>query len=543
MIKLRPYQEDLYQELLAKISLGHRRILIQAETGWGKSILIGHTANNLKGRTLILTHRIELLTQNSEWIDDVGILTAKVKKVDDLKNRKNVIAMTQTAQARFDKYGADYVGEFDNVIVDETHVDYFKKVYNGFDFKLLIGLTATPIIYKNEKKKVSENEMLTRKLSLADDFDVLIQGIGVNDLIDLGYLTNDEYIALTPPNLDKLVKSASNPDGYTSNSLTEVFGSYASVKNVLASYRKRADTKTIIFNPTTKVNLKIYEAFIKEGFGDRIKMFDSVNKNKEQTRDDVVSWFTNTPNAILLNVGVFTTGFNVKDIETIIYNKSTMSLSLWLQSCGRGGRIFEGKDSFTIVDLGLNIERHGFWSDNRNWSEHFVVHKWVSKTPSDILQVWECKNCGAFNLKGTVYNNETNRFECCDCKEPREDANNSIKHIKGELVEVKKVRYPSSKSIINYAKNNGNDANLAFRLLEKQIMTLFIHHTSKEHYLKNRNRYINRMGDLYRPVYFAILRSNLKGAHKKLRTQTDKIIYKLDKYYGKETELVGAKSC
>jgi hypothetical protein len=111
------------------------------------------------------------------------------------------------------------------------------------------------------------------------------------------------------------------------------------------------------------------------------------------------------------------------------------------------------------------------------------------------------------------------------------------------LVEVKKVRYPSSKSIINYAKNNGNDANLAFRLLEKQIMTLFIHHTSKEHYLKNRNRYINRMGDLYRPVYFAILRSNLKGANKKLRTQTDKIIYKLDKYYGKETKLVGAKSC
>ena len=68
-------------------------------------------------------------------------------------------------------------------------------------------------------------------------------------------------------------------------------------------------------------------------------------------------------------------------------------------------------------------------------------------------------------------------------------------------------------------------------LLEKKIIALFVNYTEKEHYLQNRNRYLNRMGDLYRPVYFAILRSKLKGANKRLRTQTDKIIIKLDKYY------------
>jgi superfamily II DNA or RNA helicase len=534
MITLRPYQNELYLRLQSKINEGCKRILIQAETGWGKSILIGHTANNLEGRTLILTHRIELLTQNSEWINDVGILTAKIKKVEGLKKCKNIIAMTQTVSARFDKFGVDYLGSFDNIIVDETHVDFFKKVYNEIDYKLLIGLTATPIVYKTEKKTISEGEVMSRKLSLADDFDILIQGIGVNELIDLGYLTEDKYIALTPPNLSKLVKSASNPDGYTSSSLTEVFGSYASVKNVISSYQKRADTKTIIFNPTTKVNLKIYEAFIKEGYADRVKMFDSVNKDSSETRSDIVKWYKETPNAVLLNVGVFTTGFDVKDIDTIIYNKSTLSLSLWLQSCGRGGRIFKGKETFTIVDLGLNIERHGFWSDDRDWSQYFIVHKWEAKTPSDILQVWECKSCGAYNLKGTVFNTELSQFECGECNHPKEDSKSQVKHIKGELVEVKKVRYPSSKSIINYATVNGNDANLAFRLLEKKIIALFVNYTEKEHYLQNRNRYLNRMGDLYRPVYFAILRSKLKGANKKLRTQTDKIIKKLDKYYGEK---------
>ena len=532
MIQLRPYQNDLYQEVIEKIDTGNQRILIQAETGWGKSILIGHLANNLVGRTLILTHRIELLTQNSEWINDLGILTAKVRKNEPLKKCKNVIAMTQTAQARFDKYGADYVGDFDNVIIDETHVDYFKKVYNEIDFKLLIGLTATPIIYKKETKTIGDEE-LVRKLSLADDFDVLIQGIGVNELIDLGYLTNDKYIILTPPNLDKLVKSEANPDGYTSKSLTEVFGSYASISKVIEAYKQKEDSKTIVFNPTTKVNAKTFEAFKKAGYGDRVRMFDSVNKSKDEKREDVVTWFKETPNAILLNVGVFTTGFDVKDIETVIYNKSTLSLSLWLQSCGRGGRIAEGKGSFTIIDLGLNVERHGFWSDDRNWKEHFVIHDWRTKEPSDLLQVWECDNCGAYNLKGTVWNVELKRFECSDCGTPRPESKSQIKHISGEFVEVaKKVRYPSAKNIIAYAKANGNDGNLAFRLLEQQIMRLFYENTEKEHYELMRTAYAKRVDKLYRPVYFAIIRSDLNGANKKLSTQMNKIMTKLDKYYG-----------
>ena len=541
MIQLRPYQNELYQEVVKEITAKTKRILVQAETGWGKSILIGHLANNLKGRTLILTHRIELLNQNSEWINDLGVLTAKVKKPEPLKKCKNVIAMTQTAQARFEKYGVDYVGDFDNVIVDETHVDYFKRVYNELNYGLLVGLTATPIIYKNEKKTVNGEE-LVRKLSLADDFDVLIQGIGVNELIDLGYLTKDEYVLLTPPDLSKLVKSASNPDGYTSNSLTEVFGSHASIDTVMKAYKTREDSKTIVFSPTTKVNLKLYEAFKKAGYSDRVKMFDSVNKDKETKRADIVSWYKETPNAVLLNVGVFTTGFDVKDIETIIYNKATLSLSLWLQSCGRGGRVADGKYSFTIMDLGLNTERHGFWSDDRNWKEHFKIHHWKAKKPSDLLQVWECYNCGAFNLKGTVWNNELKQFQCGECGHPRK-TKETTNHITGELVKVKRIRYPSSKSILAYCKANGNDANLAFRLLEQRIFQLFLKHTTKEHYWENRIGYADRVSVLYRPIYFAIIRSNLVGGRKRLDTQLNKLMNKLDKYYGEKTQLARAKSC
>jgi len=529
MITLRPYQQPLYDAVISTLT-ENSKVLIQAETGWGKSILIGILANNLKGRTLILTHRIELLNQNSEWIDDLGILTAKVKKPIPLKKNKNVIAMTQTANARFNKYGFDYVGDFDNIIVDEAHVDFFKQVYSQLNPKKLIGLTATPIIYKNEKKTIDGTEF-ARKLSLADEYEVLLQGIGASDLIDLGYLTEDKYIRLTPPNLDKLKKSANNPDGFTPASMTEVFGSHASVDMVIKAYEEKSiGKKTIIFNPTTKVNSKIYDAFIKKGYGEKVKMYDSVNES-DLSRDEIVAWYNRTSGAILLNVGVFTTGFNVADIETIIYNKSTMSLSLWLQSCGRGSRVAYGKDSFLVVDLGLNLERHGFWSADRDWLKYFKKHKWKAKTPSDNLNVWDCESCGAFNLKGTLYNEILDRIECYQCHEPKPKSKNKEHHIHGELEEVKVPRIPKSKSIVAYGIHFGKDANLAFRLLDKKIIDLFYHHTDRIDYLNRRNQYIQRVGEIYRPCYFAIIHSDLKGANRTLNKSISRIINKLDKHY------------
>lgn len=540
-IKLRPYQDKTYQEIISKIEEGYSRILVQAETGWGKSILIGHITNNLEGRTLILTHRQELLKQNSEWIEELGVLTASVKKAKALRYNKNVIAMVETAYSRFNKYGYDYLGEFDNIIIDEVHVDFFKKIWENVPFKLLIGLTATPIIYKTEKKEISPEEVLTRKITLADDYEVLVQGIGVQELIALGYLTQDKYIVLQPDNIDKLRRSKSNPDGFTSNSLTEVFGSRTSIKKVLEAYQIRESTKTIIFNPTTKVNKRLFEAFKKEGY-ENVRMYDSVNKSKEETREEVVNWFKNTDDAILLNVGVFTTGFNVKDISTIIYNKSTISLSLWLQSCGRGSRIHPNKKEFYIIDLGLNVERHGFWSKDRDWSKEFRVHEWKSRKPTDLLLIWECESCGAYNQKGTVFNEETKNYHCGSCGEERKERKSSKKYINGKFVEIDPVGYPKSKNIIQYCKENGNDANLAFKLAEQQIIDLVTSRTKSEFYHENRERCKARIREIYRPIYFTIIKSDLVGARKKLETQVLRIMNKLDKYYG-ETKLVRAESC
>lgn len=543
MIQLRLYQQPLYDEIIGAIGT-HRKILAQAETGWGKSILIGKLANTLEGRTLVLTHRIELLEQNSEWIEDVGILTAKVKKVQQLKERKTVISMAQTCAARFKKFGTNYVGDFDNVIVDEVHVDFFKQVYEQIDYKVLIAVTATPIINKTISKTVNSLEYVKR-LTLKNEYDILFQGCSTKELIELGYLTKDFNIQLTPPNLDELKESESTPDGYTSKSLTEVFGSHASIETVIEGYDEFCSAKanngigkkTIIFNPTTKVNKIMYEAFLEKGID--CKLYDSVNPT-ESTRKEITTWFKSTPGAVLLNVGVFTTGFSVNDLEAIIYNKKTKSFSLWLQSIGRGSRILTDeqtkkgqiKENFLVLDMGLNIAEHGKWSDPVDWSEYFVDNPWKRKQITDLLQMWECDKCGHFNLQGRLFNQVLERLECESCHHPKAPPKEK-KLIKGEFVVLEEPIYPNATKIFEYVKRVGGDGNMVLKIARTQILDLFKYHTTKQDFLSRKARYANRISELYRPIYFKVLnQKDLKSANKKLTTELNKILDSVEEIYG-----------
>ena len=76
-------------------------------------------------------------------------------------------------------------------------------------------------------------------------------------------------------------------------------------------------------------------------------------------------------NAILCNVGVLTTGFDEPSIETIILNRATKSLSLYLQMVGRGSRLSENKEKFLVLDLGKNTTRHGAYTDYFDWQAYF----------------------------------------------------------------------------------------------------------------------------------------------------------------------------
>ncbi len=79
----------------------------------------------------------------------------------------------------------------------------------------------------------------------------------------------------------------------------------------------------------------------------------------------------------------------------IVLYRATQSLPLYLQMIGRGSRIHDpiGKDEFTILDFGCNIERHGFWHEPRAWSLQVLPDK-DKQEGGAVLK--NCKECGAF---------------------------------------------------------------------------------------------------------------------------------------------------
>jgi superfamily II DNA or RNA helicase len=539
MIKLRPYQEELYSKMVTKLDKDRvKKLCVVLPTGGGKSVVIAKLAQELKGRTLILTHRIEILKQNSEWLKSASLLTA-----DDNTLRFDspiVVAMVQTAYSRIKKYGIEYLGEFDNIILDEVQVLIFEKVFKKYKYKRLIGFTATPVFNKKIYTTVDGVEYV-EPFTMSELFDDIVQGVDTEWLIENGYLCRDFNVVLELPNFDMLKESSVHPDGYTSESLNNVYCNAASLRVLGEAYDVYCrGKKSLIFNASTKINRYVYK-FLKNR-GINVKMFDTVNKKdinpktgEPFTRKEIIDWFKNERDAVLINTNVFTTGFDVDDVEVVLVNRATKSLSLWIQMVGRGSRITKKifKEVFTVIDLGQNINEHGIWSKPRNWENYFYPHSRRRKHKYDLLDVWECHMCGSYNVTGEV------KCEICgrDKKNVVVKRGRSKPKKDGTLIELAEMPVPTAKKIIDYTISKGEGSSFAFRLLEQKILELFVHYrVDREFYMKNRARFAERIRSIYLPIYFSIIRSDLDGANKKLVTQLKRTLGKVDKFYNYERQ-------
>ena len=542
MIKLRDYQEPFYQNILTELYENNiDKVCAYLPTGGGKSVVIGKLANiGLKGRTLILTHRVEIFQQNSDWLNEVGLLSSDINTVR--YNSQIIIAMVQTLDARLKNYGPNYIGQFDNIILDEVHILIFEKVFSKYNYKKLIGFTGSPVIYGKKLEWSIDGVDYVEDYTLSKIFDKLICGPDTQELINIGNLVQDYNIVLKLPDFDKLKESESNPDGYTSKSMNEVYYNSVSLDKLYEGYLKYgAGKKCLIFNSSNKVNKLVYDHFKSHGIN--AKMFDT-SKHKEInpetgkkfTRKEIIEWFRNERDAVLINTNVFTTGFDVDDVESVFINRATKSLALWIQMVGRGSRttLKIYKDKFTVIDLGQNIYEHGLWSAVRDWQKIFYGSGPRLKKQLDMLSVWECDNCGYYNPKGTIV--------CEDCGVEKVDVvidSNNKKYKDGEFEVYEKINPPRGNKIVKYCQDNNLTINEAFKILNNKIVELFVvYNVSNEFFNKRRENFVDSNGfpkdgfntrvmDMFRPCYYAILspKNGLKGNRKRrISTQYDRVM-------------------
>ena len=558
MFKPRDYQIENVQSIIDKFHHSDR-LLYQLSTGGGKtyittilskSVTNEKYPNLFKGKkVLFLCHRDKLLRQTIKSMNNVGLTCESItRKVKKLNHHADIyVGMIETVSNRLKKnpYFFKNVGL---VVCDECHILIFNKIFDYFKGVKILGCTATPVVLKRETfyrchRCMSdydyegeccgiETDEYSKPFAMSQIYDDIVLGPSIDWLIENGYLVRE--FSFVENYTDNSSLKTDKDGEFTTKSIDETYGSGSAVFNVILNYEKLcAGKKTMIFNSSTKVNKKIYEKFLESGY-ENVRMYDSVNKEESGDQDEVITWFENTPGSVLLNCGVFTTGTDVVDIEAIILNRPTNSLSLYLQMVGRGGRITDKifKDSFIVIDGGGNIDRHLEWSDpTRDWERIFWEGIGEERQKiMNVMDVQDCENCGALFPKGVK--------ECPECgHEMQRKKEKAPKVLSDEILEpIRKIPPPNAEKIYQYTVRKEENINFAFKILIGKIVDMFIfYRVSKESYLSAQKtgelrKKIDNM--LYKNYFVLIRKQDIKsGSNRTLDYLRNKVFEKLEKYY------------
>ncbi len=334
-------------------------LLYQLPTGGGKTVIFSEIVRryiaSTKKKVVVLTHRIELCGQTSKMLTEFHvknkIINSAVKQLDDQDQYMCFVAMVETLNNRLNDDQLE-LNDIGMVIIDEAHYNSFRKLFKFFQNCFILGVTATPL---------SSN----MKLPMKDNYNELIVGDTIDSLIKSGFLAKP-VIYTYDVGLGSL-KIGMNGD-YTVKSSEELYTNMMMQDKLLIAYEERSKgKKTLIFNNGINTSIYVYDTFKKAGYP--IRHLD--NTNSRQEREDILTWFKNTDDAILTSVSILTTGFDEPTVETIILNRATKSLTLYFQMIGRGSRILPTKPQFSIIDLGNNTARFGLWNAEMDWQSIF----------------------------------------------------------------------------------------------------------------------------------------------------------------------------
>jgi len=439
MFKLRPYQTEAKEEIRASFLKGRRRVILCMPTGAGKTVTFADIVSNSianGARAMIICDRKELIGQARDKLGELGLSPTIIAP----KYRQTVnncyLASVDTLRRR-------ELPEIDLLIVDEAHKQTFDKIiakYIEFCNPYIIGATATPF------RSGGQN-------CLSTIYEDIIEPVTTSELIELGNLVPARTFASKQDYSSVKMKGSE----FDTRALYEKFNDVKLYDGVIDNYLKFSEgKKAICFNVNVEHSVQMVQRFRDSG----IEAVHLDGKTPDAQRRQILRDYRRG-NFVLSNCSVLTTGFDEPSIETVIVNRATMSMPLWLQMTGRGSRTFEGKDNFTIIDQGANVYRHLLWEENREWS----LFKKPKKNGDGVAPIKCCDSCEAINHASAKV--------CKECGTPFPIVKKKL--LEAEFIEVKAnrgiKRIPDAKTasrqdLSDYAKDMGYKQGWVFKQLE-----------------------------------------------------------------------------
>jgi len=348
------------------ISALHRRPILVAPTGSGKTVMATALVEQLGLGTLWLAHRKELIDQAARRLEAHGLVCGIIMAgYASMPLAQVQVASVQTLIRR-DKPRADLI------VIDECHhatADSYQSILDAYPDARVIGLTATPFRLDGH--------------GLGDLFGELVVAAYPHVLCDSGVLHQPKVWASKSPDLRGVKVIAGD---YSIGALAARTNTQELNADIVATWLKRAaGRRTVAFAVDMAHSRAITDAFCQSGIA--AEHVDGSTPPDE--RDAILARLASGQTLIVSNCMVLTEGWDLPALECAIIARPTASLNLHLQMIGRVMRAAEGKDGAIVLDHAGNHHIHGLVTRRLNYSLNGekVGH-------SEPLGLRRCAECG-----------------------------------------------------------------------------------------------------------------------------------------------------
>ena len=357
-IKLFDYQEDMKERIEKALRL-HRSVMAQMPTGTGKTYLLtavidSFVSNNPMEKVWIVAHRRELVSQIDETVRKFHSYSAS--------NTSSLLSSVKAMSIQWLMRHYDEIEEEPGMIViDEAHhalAKTYKEMWERFPKAKFLGLTATPCRLNGK--------------GFTDLFDVLVQSWSVPEFISKGRLATYDFVSIksdgvTQRLIDSLQKRGADGD-YQNKEMDMLLNKKPSIERLYRSLEEFGkDRKGIVYAINISHAQKITKLYQEHG----VKAIAIDSKTPATERQQDIDAFKKGDIQVLVNVDIFSEGFDCPDVEFVQLARPTLSLAKYLQMVGRGLRVAKGKKSCVIIDnVGL-YRVFGLPSQVWNWNAMF----------------------------------------------------------------------------------------------------------------------------------------------------------------------------
>lgn len=344
-VRLYDYQREMKDSVLEAF-VSHDAVMCQMPTGTGKThVLASIVSEYAGGKTVwVIAHRKELIGQiQSTWKNfyqnKKGAPEVKVMSIQWLSRNWDNIADQSPAM----------------IVVDEAHhvlAATYRELFLRYPNAKKLGMTATPCRLSGK--------------GFTDLFDILLQSKSIPEFILMKRLSLFDYYAVPQDSKIRrqiaLLKKRGADGDYQTRELELSLNTPRHIEylyNFLIHYAK--GRRGIVYAINISHAHAIADYYADHGL--RCCAIDCNTPSHE--RNELVTAFRNGEIDVMVNVDIFSEGFDCPEVEFIQLARPTLSLSVYLQQIGRGLRKAKGKKYCVILDnVGLS---RTFGTPIRKW--------------------------------------------------------------------------------------------------------------------------------------------------------------------------------